>query len=356
MLYRPKSISNLFTPKQDALNLFYWDNVDALIIAIMTFSSIVFGVAYYFILKSLFNLKAKNIRPLFAVPLVLMILTVLYDPGYVPLAIWIDCSILLILIIVAPIYGIIKNKVPLSTIAWLLTVGAIVPISIMTAPYGLIPLIVLILVLSTLTPSKSDTFYDLQTLLPSSKIRSMAMGLVEVYGKTVMLEPLISKIKKVPCIGYIYKIDIIRTDNKGRTYYDNILTETQCNTFQITDDTGTVTIKGENISLLDFPKSEHSYESNGRRYQQFLLKEDMDVLLIGKATNKDGQVFVEKDPTKNIFAIAPLDYVYQHNQSTPLYHSFIRHFIFLIVIISIVLLCNINIEGEKIVVSFFSLF
>ncbi|OWW24519.1 hypothetical protein B4Q04_14475 [Zobellia sp. OII3] len=338
------------------MNLFYWDNIDALIIAIMTFSSIVFGVAYYFILKSLFKLKVKHVRPLFALPLVLMILTVLYDPGYAPTAIYIDCAILLILIIVAPIYGILKNKVQLSTVAWLLTVGAIVPISIMAGPYGLIASIVLILVLSTLTPSKSDTFYDLQTLLPSSKIRSMAMGLVEVSGKTVMLKPLISKIKKVPCIGYIYKIDVIRTDKKGRIRYDNILTETQCNTFQITDDTGTVTIKGGDISLLDLPESEHSYESKGRRYQQFLLKEGMDVLLIGKATNKGGQVFIEKDTTKNVFAIAPLDYVYQYNQSTPLYHSFIRHFIFLIAIISIVLLCNINIDGEKIVISFFSLF
>ncbi|MDO6811297.1 hypothetical protein Q4603_21965 [Zobellia galactanivorans] len=43
------------------MNLFYWDNIDALTIAIMAFSSIVFGVAYYFIPKSLSILRAGPI-------------------------------------------------------------------------------------------------------------------------------------------------------------------------------------------------------------------------------------------------------------------------------------------------------
>ncbi|CAZ94520.1 Conserved hypothetical membrane protein [Zobellia galactanivorans] len=335
------------------LETFRVDTIDTPIIIFMVLFSSAFGIFYFLVLNGIYKITVKPGWPLFAVPPAVVLITAFFDPGYVLFACLVNFPLLLLLMIFGGIYKSIRKKESLLGI-FLFLLG--MPLIMLTWPWGIFLLFAVPLFLDIVKPSKKNIFYDLQGTLATSKVRSMAMGLVEISGKTRMLDPVISRIKKEPCIGYVYKIDTISRDKDGKKSYTNISMETQCNTFEIADDTGTATIKGEDISILNFPESEHSYESNSRRYQLFLLKEGMDVLLVGKATNRGQQVFIEKEPSKDIFAIAPFDYVQRWNVLRPLRNSLIRHFIFLIAIISIILLCDIDISGEKVIVRFTSLF
>ncbi|WP_276166940.1 hypothetical protein [Zobellia alginiliquefaciens] len=335
------------------MEIFYWDNVDVMVIGILTFFSISFGLFYYLIFKSFYKITIKPGWLLYIIPPSMVLLIASINPGYVPLASLGNFPILLILMLLGPVYSAIRNKK--SIIPYLLFI-LFLPITILTWPYGFVLLIAFVILREILTPNQSETFYELQRILPTSKIRTMAMGLVEVSGKTKMLEPVISRIKKEPCIGYLYKIDSVSKDDEGKKSYNNISTETKCNTFEIIDDSGIATVKGEGISILNFSKSDHSYESNGKRYQLFLLEENMKVLVIGKATNKKQQIYIDKEPSRNIFAIAPFDYVQRWNISRPLRNSFIRHILFLIALVSFILLCNIHIEDKEVTIRLAYLF
>ena len=250
--------------------------------------------------------------------------------------------------IVGPFYKAIREK---ESLWGYLLFLVLIPIIVLTWPYGFVLLFAFFIFKDIVTTSKKKTFYELQGILPTSKVRSMAMGLVEITGKTIMIEPVASKVKKVPCIGYLYKIDSISRDKDGRKTYTNISKETVCNPFLVDDGTGTVTVQGENIELIDFPESKYSYESNGKRYQVFLLLENLSVLLIGRATKKNQKISIEKDNTKNIFAVSLLDKVQSWNFYKPLRNSLLRHMVVLLALITFIILCDFDVTDGRLVVS-----
>ncbi|RTZ49614.1 hypothetical protein EJ377_04200 [Chryseobacterium arthrosphaerae] len=70
--------------------------------------------------------------------------------------------------------------------------------------------------LTLMRPTSAKRFLRLQASLPTSKIKSLAKGIVEVEGTLIMKEPLSSPVDHEICIGYYYTIEDI----------DRILTET----------------------------------------------------------------------------------------------------------------------------------
>ena len=186
-----------------------------------------------------------------------------------------------------------------------------------------IPLaIIAFFILSLILPSASKRFLRLQATLPTSKIRSLAKGLVEVQGKLLMKNALSSPINKTPCIGYHYQIEKIKNDEEGHNSYSTIHQETQCNPFEIQDDTAKISVTPEGIQLFLTEKT-HQYISGGKRYTETLLREGDEVLLIGYADSKNGTPFLRKDDKYKLLGITPLSSINYWNKYQPLLKSFL---------------------------------
>ena len=87
-------------------------------------------------------------------------------------------------------------------------------------------------------PGGDRHFMRLQAILPTSPIRSVAMGLAEVEGIVVPGGKLIAPICDTECIAYEYEIEDIDHDSEGRTSYTTVHSENKCNAFSIQDETG----------------------------------------------------------------------------------------------------------------------
>ncbi len=334
------------------LETFRVDNMDTVFIVFLTIFSSAFGLFYYLVLKSLYRVKLPVLWPLFIIPPFMVVITAIVDPGYVPFACLVNFPILLVLMLIGGVVKAIRSK---NSIWGFIVFIVAMPLIMITWPYGIILITAFVILREILTPNSKNTFYELQGVLPTSKIRSLAMGLVEISGKTILIEPVLSAIKKVPCIGYLYKVDAISTDKNGKTSYNTISKETVCNPFQINDGSGIITVSGDHLELIDLPESKYSYSAGDRRFQLFLLEENMNVLLIGKATNRNQQVFIEKDPSKDVFGVATYEHVQQWSLMRPLQKSFVKYLLILIACISVILTCEVTVQENELFFSFTSL-
>ncbi|HLC33087.1 MAG TPA: GIDE domain-containing protein, partial [Candidatus Nanoarchaeia archaeon] len=86
---------------------------------------------------------------------------------------------------------------------------------------------------------------------PTSKIRSIAMGLVEICGtvgkplKEYLKAPFTGK----DCVYYSYAIEEQRTGNKGQTYWVTLRSGEQSVPFFVKDNTASVLVESKNASL-----------------------------------------------------------------------------------------------------------
>jgi len=83
--------------------------------------------------------------------------------------------------------------------------------------------------------------YQVLANTPESRIRSLAMGLVEIRGRTSGDETLISPLSHTPC--FLYKVEIERWDtDRGRGRWSHYWTDTRTVTFYVADATGKVLV------------------------------------------------------------------------------------------------------------------
>lgn len=175
------------------------------------------------------------------------------------------------------------------------------------------------LVLMKPTPAKR--FLRLQASLPTSKIKSMAKGLVEIEGTLIMGEPLISPVDGEECIGYYYTIEDIERDSDGKDSYRTIHRETQCKPFRMQDETGIADVQPEGIELVLLAETNVNRENN-KRYTETLLKNGQKMLLVGYADAEDGITFIRKDNHYKILGITSASGITIWNKYQPLLRSF----------------------------------
>jgi hypothetical protein len=87
--------------------------------------------------------------------------------------------------------------------------------------------------------------------IPTSKMRSIAMGLVEVYGQVVPIRTMKSPFSRKDCVYYRYDIEEQRTDNKGHSYWVNIKRAETSMPFRLKDETDSVMVdcNGANMNI-----------------------------------------------------------------------------------------------------------
>ncbi|MGS2762166.1 hypothetical protein [Sinomicrobium sp. M5D2P9] len=219
-----------------------------------------------------------------------------------------------------------------------------------TGPYALLLLFLIIPLVNLFLPGNKNRYLRYQRTLPTSKIRSVAMGLAEIEGELRMIEPVLAPVKKKECIGYQYRIEDITKDKDGKESYRTVFNETVCNPFFIEDETGSIEVNPEKIEFVWIEKDEQ-YRRGGKRYTQYLLNPGDQMLLIGKASLKENnQPVFEYENIKKVFAISPSHKITYYNTYRPLLNSFIGFTCIFAFIAAIILITPMRIEGEQIIV------
>jgi ABC-type multidrug transport system fused ATPase/permease subunit len=253
--------------------------------------------------------------------------------------------------------GQLKNKA--SQPLWKKTLALIVIILLITAFFQGVHLFFIVFIaiifFSILAPSQKSAFLRLQANLPTSKIRSMAMGLIELRGKVLMGEPMQAPIEEKNCIGYRYTIEDISRDDDGDDHYSMIEDKTFCNRFTIDDGTGHVEVNADGISFV-WVALDSAYRSNNKRYSQYLLLDGDDIFLVGNASLEKNTPVIELDPLQNILCLSPAGSVERWNTYKPLLNAFIVCNAFIALCIAAALITPISIKSNQVILHFEDMF
>jgi len=231
----------------------------------------------------------------------------------------------------------------LLTLSGLLFFGLVLSLGV---PYFIIIVFIILPFLTSLKPNNKKRFYKFQRTLPTSNIRSVAMGLAEISGKSKTIEPIFSRIGKKECIGFLYTIENVSTDKDGKDSYSLESSETICKPFYVQDKSGQIQVVAEGIEFVDFEIDER-YQSSMKRYTQYLLKDNMEVLLIGKAGLKENNEPVfQKEEIKDVFGISPVESVENYNTMRPILQSAGYFVYFWVILIALIFLTPISLTDN----------
>ncbi|WP_426126967.1 hypothetical protein [Pseudomonas sp. DWP1b1] len=189
------------------------------------------------------------------------------------------------------------------------------------APMTVVAMFFPVFALVCLLASFGPNFYKTEQRLATSQIRSLAMGLVEIRGKVIVDKPLVSPVHGKPCAGYVWIIEDGEKDDDGRWSWSRAKGEARCNDFRVQDATGEIRVIAEGIDLFG-NKSPDDYELIGssRRQGEILLVQDLDVMLIGDACERDGQtVIAQGKQSKAVFGVALTEDVENRRVLAPLW-------------------------------------
>jgi hypothetical protein len=202
----------------------------------------------------------------------------------------------------------------------------------------IIPIILFLITgIKLIRPNSKKRFLRLQASLPTSKIKSLAMGLVEVKGKLLMIEPLISPVNKEECIGYYYTIEDVTKDKEGKYNYSLIHQETKCNVFEIQDKTGNVKIEPHGLEFIML-ETTNINSNNNKRYKGTLLKQGQEMLIVGYADVSNNIPFIRKDINSKVFGITSTVGINLWNKYSFLWQSFLFTSFFIAIIIVLIIL------------------
>lgn len=190
-------------------------------------------------------------------------------------------------------------------------------------------------------------FFNLQRTLPTSRIRSIANGLVEIKGKVIPISLKKAPMNRKPCVAYCYTIDRISKNKEGRTTYTEIHRETVCDDFYIDDGTDKALIRSEGIEFTKL-KLDHSEKIDSKRFSQYLLLPNTEVFVIGHAIKENGEAVIIKDENKQIFSLSSSAAVETSNLYRPLKVSAAVVAFITALLIGFVLTLPIKIENDKI--------
>ena len=201
--------------------------------------------------------------------------------------------------------GVVAKKPKWKTALALVLLAGFISL-IAYAPHIFIALFFPVGILVGLLLSFGPNFYKTEQRLATSQIRSLAMGLVEVRGKVIADKTLLSPVNGKPCVGYVWIVEDGKKDDDGHWSWSRVSGEARCNDFRLQDATGEISVIAEGIDLFG-NKAPDEYELFGssRRQGEILLVQDLDVMLIGDACERDGKPAIAQGKQRNaVFGLA----------------------------------------------------
>lgn len=324
------------------------------------------GIALFhtFILSGFFNVNLKPTWIMFIVDPAILALAYFFFPkesGIIFIALFLSVFVL-------GIIGFIKNGIE-STIesfkeqrrnkkpVWKIIGGGLLALLAYLAfsYFGIYSFFIVffLIILSAILPNTKNRFYFYQRVLPTSTIKSVAMGLSEISGKAKAITSVNSPDTNTTCVGYIYTVDKISTstDDDGRTStsYHEISRTTEIKNFYIEDETGKIEIVPEKLQWINFSPA-HSREDGSKRYQEYIIDEKTDFLLIGQTFYEGSTSIFRFDEGKKVFGIAPLDIVNFSNKWRPLKLRALTTIACIALMAAIILFTPIKMSGNKIII------
>jgi len=142
--------------------------------------------------------------------------------------------------------------------------------------------------------------------IPTSKIRSIAMGLVEIYGEVVTsLDNILkSPFSQSDCVYYRYAIEELRSTGKS-THWATIRKGTNYVYFYLRDDTGMVLIDPQNAKI-DIP-ADNVFKSSLAKDPSYMIKQ----FLEKERVKFEGSLLgINKTMRYSEYFIAPKDKLY----------------------------------------------
>ena len=245
-----------------------------------------------------------------------------------------------------------KNKEPAyKKIRNILFMVLFVVLFFSTGPLFIVVIVVsaFVIQLMTFLIKGGGNFWKMQANLPTSKIRSMSMGLVEVEGLVQVIDALTSPIQAKECIAYEYRIEKITRDDEGKERFTTIHSEKKCNRFLIEDETGSVEVDSEKLKFEMFPIDEQ-YRSGSKRYTQYILQNDDWVLLVGKASLENDKPLIVYEDIKKVFGIAPAGTVTNWNRFKPLRSTILLYLTIFASMVALILAMPMEEMGGRIVI------
>ncbi|NHB87806.1 hypothetical protein ACSLVK_21325 [Photorhabdus tasmaniensis] len=214
----------------------------------------------------------------------------------------------------------------------------IILIAFFVSPNALFGLFLLLFIYSGLKTTPEKKFLKFQQILPTSKIRSIAMGLVEIEGKITEGTHFKSPLSKKLCYGYRYYEYDVRKDSKGDKRYSLRHSEEKICQFTLTDDSGSVCIDAtpETLTFVKF-SSYQNYETDSVSYQEYLLFPDEKYLIIGTAIEKDDQVVITQVAPHRLLGIASKGYLGTWNEVAPMRRNLVITVISVAILITFML-------------------
>lgn len=214
-------------------------------------------------------------------------------------------------------------------------------------------IIFFIIIISSILPSNKNRFFFYQRNLPTSKIRSVAMGTAEICGRPKAVTNVVSPLSSTNCVGYIYTVDEVSesTDDDGRTSrsYREIKRRQELHRFLLQDDTGSIEVEPEKLDWISFsPATER--ESSSERYREFILDEKTEILMIGQAFYEDAKTIFRYDEHKKLFGMAPLELVNFANKWRPLKLRSVVTLLCIALVSAFIIIVPVRISGSRLTI------
>ncbi len=200
----------------------------------------------------------------------------------------------------------------------------------------LLPVIIMgAIIVAIVLNNKGGTYLKLQKKLPTSDIRTLQEGLVEIRGRVQKLEVLHAPADNRECVAYTYRKYRETRDSEGNVSKKTIETDEQGVPFMLQDSTGSIEVSATDLGLLWLPEKDFKDEQKIGHHQTFLRHND-EVLLVGEAKKVDGKMMMIKSEEHDVFHLSPVKKLEHWNYFRPLVNS-LKVFTVLAVLLSIAL-------------------
>ena len=189
-----------------------------------------------------------------------------------------------------------------------------------------ITVVILLFIVVMVAYSRGTRRLRFEEKIATSKVNSLAVGLVEIVGNVRAIEQCKPPLFKNECVGYSYEIERIRTDSdtKRDSYYTKYI-ENHIEPFFIEDDTGKVLVDPEGLMADKLPMSRESRSSY--RYSCSYLRDGEKVMVIGRAQAHEGKLIIQRDEQNKIFTLTPYDAVLEERAMKPLMSRVFLYFL-----------------------------
>ena len=186
--------------------------------------------------------------------------------------------------------------------------------------------------------SNSESFGQVEDRLATSKLGSVAMGLVEVSGKVKAIKPLTSPFTKTRCVAYQHTVS--EWDVKRRKSGNKISKESKVQRFRLEDSSGSVIVDSGQLTAHGVPFVHRKVDKKPDfefTHKEYLLRENDEVMVIGRAESIDGETIIKHDSETNVFEVRVMATVQADRKDRPLMKSFGYTLLSLIMITAIML-------------------